>query len=332
MSFRTNFFEKDMARAFLLENNRAEVSKYDKLLEADMTSVNNNLVAKLYKSAIDKSFIDFEDIPASKGDITKYSGYQDMMQALDVVDRLARKSNVKIPEVDVVLKAAGNVVALKDIYTKGYALDNNFIMLQYCTIVATCVEATAGIISSYVDFVKQVDSIKFTIVQPKTSVAAISIENLNMFNSSVASGEYSKICNIILKNGNTGIIKESAIIVTAAVITSIVALVALMRHIVFRFYYNRMKLSDYLRMQAMFLEMNKTNIQAKESKLSPEKKKQVLKKQQDLANSLNKMADKLKVESSMANTKAATEMKKENTTYTLDTLKSNDTIDRVELL
>lgn len=303
------------------------------LTEADLSQVSNNLVAKLYKSAIEKAHIDFEDIPATKGDITKYSGYADMIQSLNIVNDIAARSNVKIHAIDTVTTAIGNIVTMRDIYSKGYALNREFIMLQYCTMVATCVEATSAIIASFVDYVKGIDKVSFSIIQPKTSIGATAISNLESFNKSVASGEYVKACNVVLKNGNDlGVVRESAVVITAAVITSLVTLVALMRQIVFRFYYNRMKISDYLKMQAMFLQMNKATIEASESKVSPAKRKQIVKKQLELADKLNKIADKLKVESVTADSKSVKEMTREDKTFTLDQLQTNPGLDNVELL
>lgn len=330
-----NIFVPNATRNFFMENaSYADKRAVMALTEADLTQVSNNLVSELYKSAINKSHIDFDDIPASRGDITKYNGYADMQQCLDIVDNIAKQSNIKIKETDIVRTAIGNIVALRDVYTKGYALNNDFIMLQYCTMTALCVEATTGIIASFVDYVKTVDAVQFTIINSKTSAAQIAIENLDSFNTFVSSGDYAKVCNVIIKNGNaTGIVKESAVVITAAVLTSLVAIVVLMRNIVFRFFYFRMKLSDYLKMQAMFLEMNRANLEAKENRMSPDKRKKVIKKQAELADKLTKMSDKLKVDSTAANITASRELKKENTSYTLDSVKNaNSPIDNFELL
>lgn len=330
-----NIFVPNATRNFFMENaSYADKRAVMALTEADLTQVSNNLVSELYKSAINKSHIDFDDIPASRGDITKYNGYADMQQCLDIVDNIAKQSNIKIKETDIVRTAIGNIVALRDVYTKGYALNNDFIMLQYCTMTALCVEATTGIIASFVDYVKTVDAVQFTIINSKTSAAQIAIENLDSFNTFVSSGDYAKVCNVVIKNGNaTGIVKESAVVITAAVLTSLVAIVVLMRNIVFRFFYFRMKLSDYLKMQAMFLEMNRANLEAKENRMSPDKRKKVIKKQAELADKLTKMSDKLKVDSTTANITASRELKKENTSYTLDSVKNaNSPIDNFELL
>lgn len=301
------------------------------LTESDMKPVSDNLVSALYKSAVEKAHIDFEDIPASRGDITKYKGYVDMCECLDIVERLAIKANTSIKEVNIVKKSIGNIVALRDQFTKGFAIGNQFMMLQYNTLVAACVESTSAIIASYVDYIKTVNAVEFKIINTKISSGNLFIENLEKFNNLVASGDYGKTCNAVLTGATNNILKEGVIAMTAIVLASIAAVVIMMRQIVFKFYYNRMKLSEYLKMQAMFLEMNKTAVQSSGNNLSAAKKKEVLKKQQALADKLNKIADKIKVEGSMADNTSKKEIKKDNNVYTLDDMKQTN-IDSIELL
>lgn len=330
-----NIFSKGATVDFLLENATTYAQKKEiyALSEADVAAAGNGLISKLYRSAIDKSFIDFDEIPQSKGDITKYSGYADMVQSLNIVDTIARKSNIKIAELETVNKAISNVIALRDVFTKGYSLNKDFLILQYNTIVAACIEATSCIIASFVEFTKRVDAFEFTLVGGRLDHGANAVKNLETFNKTVASGEYSKIAHIVLKtDAAKGLITESAVVITAAVISTIVVLVVMMREIVFRFFYNKMKLSEYLKLQAMFLEMNKSTVESKSSNLSPDKKKKVVKKQAELAAKLMKWSDKLKVENTMAVTKASSELKKDNATMTLDSVKDSGRMDNFELL
>lgn len=330
-----NIFSKGATVDFLLENATTYAQKREiyALSEADITAAGNGLISKLYRSAIDKSFIDFDEIPQSKGDITKYSGYADMVQSLSIVENIAHKSNIKIAELEIVNKAISNVVALRDVFTKGYSLNKDFLILQYNTIVAACIEATSCIIASFVEYTKRVDTYEFTLVGGKLSQGANAVKNLETFNKTVASGEYSKIAHIVLKtDAAKGLITENAVVITAAVISTIVVLVVMMREIVFRWFYNKMRLSEYLKLQAMFLEMNKTTVESKSSNLSPEKKKKVVKKQAELAAKLMKWSDKLKVENTMAVTKAGSELKKDNATMTLDSVRDSGRVDNFELL
>ena len=79
------------------------------ILEDVNSPVNVKYKEKLYQSVIDKGHIDFGSIPASKGDITKYSGYTNMMEVLNVIMKLgtAEKSNA-VKYAKIVLEAIGN--------------------------------------------------------------------------------------------------------------------------------------------------------------------------------------------------------------------------------
>lgn len=320
---------------FLLENasTYAEKKAIYALEEADLTTVGNGLISKLYKSAVSKSYINFDEIPDSKGDITKYTGYEDMMQCLSVMENICRKSNVNIRELTVIQSAISNVIGLRDVFTKGFALGKDFLILQYNTIVAACVEATACVISSFVEYTKKIDAYEFKITHNKALQGAQSIKNLETFNKSVSSGEYSKIAHIVLKtDAAKGLITESAVVITAAVISAIVVLVVMMREIVFRIFYSRMKISEYLKMQAMFLEMNRANVEANAAGLSPQKKKSVMDKQAKLAEKLSSLSDKIQVNDVVSAKKVATELKKDNATMTLDSVANTNKTDSFELL
>ena len=79
----------------LLENatSFSERSEITSLTEAETYKVSNIMVANLYQSVLDKSYIDFDDIPRSKGDITHYSGYKNMISSISTIKDIATKSN-----------------------------------------------------------------------------------------------------------------------------------------------------------------------------------------------------------------------------------------------
>ena len=87
-------FERSPIIDILLENceSYSERREVLGLTEADLHNVNNNMVGKLFNSALSKAHIDYEDIPKSKGDITKYSGYKSMMECLELLKDISLKS------------------------------------------------------------------------------------------------------------------------------------------------------------------------------------------------------------------------------------------------
>lgn len=291
------------------------------LTEAEATKVGNDIVNKLYTSMMSKAHVDFDDIPNSKGDITKYSGFKTMMDTLGHIKTMAENSMTKIRELEIVEKAISNIIAYRDTFTRGFGLRKEYIILQYNTLVLSCVEGISSLIVSYIDFIKRVDKAEFTIINTKQQTGSICIKNLDSFNKSVASGEFTKITNTVLKTDSEGLV-GAAIVISAAIIGAVIAAYFGIRELIFYFYYSRMKVSDYLQLQSTFLEMNRNNVESN-SAISPSKKKEIIKKQEQLVAKMRKYADKLKVESTMARKKAEDDVKKDNSSWRIDDIQSS---------
>lgn len=304
------------------------------LTESESLKINNEMVSKLFNSALSKSYIDFDDIPNSKGDITRYKGYNSMVSSLELLRNIVENSGgKKIPEIEIVEKAVSNIVANRDIFEKGFKLNKEFIILQYNTIVAASVAATSILIASYVDYVKTINKVEFKIIDTKHSIGNTCINSLDQFNKSIASGEFSKVTNSVIK---TGVTTEAAgagalaalavpkpILIGAGIILGVILLVKVIRHLVFFFYNSKQNLSDYLKLQSTFLEMNKNNLMANGSGLSAEKRNKIMTKQDELIKKLLKYSDKLKVDVKLSEQKADVEIKKENKNWTLDSVKND---------
>lgn len=313
----------------------AERNAIAALTEAESNHISDTMITKLFQSVIDKSHVDFDNIPVSKGDITKYSGYTQMMECLGLVRQIADQNNHKIPELGIVEKAVSNIVAYRSSFELGFKLNKDFIILQYNGLVAACVAATSSIIASYMDYAKRIDTVEFKIINSKTSIGNICISQLDTFNTSVAKGEFAKVISMVNKSDNKRAVGESVVVTTFAITAGIIGLIGLLRLLIHYFYYSRMKLAEYLEIQAMFLELNKNNLKAQANGLPAAKRNEVIKKQQKLIDNLHKMADKIKVNSVMTEKKVTTEIKKENSGWKFEDVKSTSTLqddNGVELL
>ena len=65
------------------------------LTEAEQHKINNNMINKLFDSALKRAHVDYGSIPSSKGDITKYSGYVNMVESLSVIRTLSEQIKLK---------------------------------------------------------------------------------------------------------------------------------------------------------------------------------------------------------------------------------------------
>lgn len=319
-------FEQNPIMTLLLENCETFSDRRElfSLTEAEVNNVNNNMVNKLFDSAVSKAHVDFDDIPKSKGDISKYTGYKPMVECLNTLRNIAIKSGHKIPEIDIVEKALDNIVAYRDQFERGFKLNKDYVILQYNTLVMSCVIATSSLISSYVEYIKRIDKIEFSIINPKGYPGDTCITNLSKFNRSVSSGDFAKAMKAIItsdgQNFTGGVMAGIGLAITGLVVGAF-----FMRDIVFYIYYSRVKIADYLRVQSLFLELNKNNINSQSYDATPEKKEKILRKQEELIIKLNKAADKIDISDQVAVNKMKTEIKKENSGWKLDDVKGGAT-------
>lgn len=297
---------------------------YTKLLEAESnnpTPATSELLEKLYDSLLKKSNIDYDTIPNSKGDVEKYHGYDTMREALRNINDLSQKQLGKnIDEADVINMALDNIVALKQLYTRGFSLDKDFVILQYNSLVAACVTATSAVLRGYVDYLRSPDG-DITIIPSKSVLDGnLLISNLRLFNKSVVSGEYHNTLNTII---NTKVkesynpLKEEFWILPIAIVGGTILLISVLRALVFYFYYARTRLSEELALQSKFLELNTANVSNKN--LPASEKKKIIERQKAMSKTLASLSDKLRVNEKKAQETAVKELKKDDAKWTLDT-------------
>lgn len=312
----------NVAIEFLMENATTYRERRDieTLTESEMAQVNNTLVTNLYKSAIDKSHVDFEDIPNSKGDLTKYKGYQQTIQVIDLLEKLSVQQGVSVPELMVVKDAINNIIRYRDSFEKGFRLDKEFITMQYNTLVFAVVEATSLIIANYVDFVKRVDQNDFQITRNPRSQSALVIDSLVKFNMSVKRGDFSKALQAVIATGKENFAGSTVILTAVGISMAVASIVPVTRELIFGFYYTRMKLSDHLKHQAELLEINRQSVEA--SNRPAKERNAIVKNQTTKIRQLQALSDKIKVQHQIGETQARKEMGKENRGWSIDSVRS----------
>jgi hypothetical protein len=290
------------------------------LIEGNETKLTNTMVSDMYKSMIDKSDVDFSDIPKSKGDITKYSGYNYTSNTIELMIKLSKDANIKIPELVILETAMRNIIFHREQFEKAYKLNNEFIILNYEVLVACLVEATSIVLINYIDFIRTLNgNVEFKVMKSNTFVDSVPLNTLEKFNTSVRKGEFSNTIRQSLKGNSENFLGGAGTV--SLVIIGVVAAVIMLREAVFYLYYARMKLSDYLKVQALFLEVNKNAVESR-SDISQKKKDEIIRKQSEAVKKLYKAADFVKVDSAMSEKKVKDEIKSENKVYTLDKVSS----------
>lgn len=312
-----------------------EFDKVQTILEDSNSPITSKYKEKLYKSVLDKGHIDFGNIPASRGNIREYTGYRSMVDTLDVIMNLgtAEKSNV-VKYASIVMEAIKNIEALSHIFEKGFTSKCEYVMMEYNTYVYTCVEATTSLIYDFVEYVKRPDKVTYQISLKDTKLRAnlFYFNQLNSFNNVNKNmhANYRKMLEGMIDQGknNFGGVEILGI---AAVSMVALAIVPITRELIYHFYNLRANLSNELEVQANFLEMNRTCVEANDA-LTEDKKKKVLAKQENLRKKLLKLSDFLRVKEAKASRGSKRDIEKDNALLTVDGLRDDISNSPLELL
>lgn len=312
-----------------------DFSKIQMILEDASSPVTAKYKEKLYKAVLNKGHIDFGNIPMSKGNIKEYIGYKDMVATLGVIIDLgtAEKSNV-VKYAQIIMEAIKNIESLSPIFEKGFASKTEYVMLEYNTYVYTCVEATTTLIYEFVEYVKRPDKTTYQITLKDTKIRAnlFYFDQLNSFNSVNRNMHinYRKMLESMInqgKNNFTGV----EFIGMAAVSLVALAIVPITRELIYHFYNLRANLSNELEVQANFLEMNATCVEAN-SAFTEDKKKKILAKQEALRKKLLKLSDILRVKEAKAKKETKRDIEKDNASMTVSSLHDDISNSPLELL
>lgn len=306
----SSLFEKHEIEAILEDVNSPVQMKYNQ---------------KIYDAVLNKKHIDFDDIPESKGDIDQYSGTKNMKETLRIIRGMNefQKTNV-IDYVKTIEEAISNIQGLRDVYKKGFDAKNDYVMLEYCTFVYACVEATTSILYQFVDYIKKPGSQSYQIVLKNTKYRAnlLYIQQLEKFNNVNKNmlGEYRKFLLALINNEKDNFVGSTFMVGLATIGIVAAAIVPVTRELVYRFYNMKRKLSDTLAQQAYFLEMNKAIVESNMD-FTVEKRKRILEKQEKIKKKLMILSEKLRVDDVKSDESAKRQLNAENRNLTVQNIR-----------
>lgn len=285
----------------------------------DIHQVNGTLIQGLYKTVLDRRDCDFGDIPDSKGDITKCKYYKSTMDSLTLLKELMIKNEIPTTDVDIVMESIGNIKRFKPTFETAFSLKQEYLILNYNTIVMAIVDATSMIIADYMNYLVGPEQSQYDSVKSRNDKARgrVSLGNLQRFNNEVKVGHFETMANYLLdaqRKNFTG----TGIIITGVVITAICSIIPITRHLIYFHYRSKVKMSDYLDMQADFLELNKLGVQA--SSKSAQQKKEILKKQEKIILKCRRRADKLKINCEDIGALSKKEIENDNKGFSLNSI------------
>lgn len=290
--------------------------------EADQNQVMGNLAAKLYDAIVNKvTDIDFGQIPASRGDITKIPNYLDMVSCLTTIRDMMVESKQSTGSADIIFLAIENMKKYQKIWEKGYVLDNEMVIVFYNTIALSIVSAISLLTSATIEFVKNPQSdvidIELAKVANHKTKDNLLFKNLDKFNKACRKGDIEKIFNDVLraqrqlKEGT--VIKESisAILFTGAMVLGLLStVIPILHQLTNALYCLRQNVAEYLAGEADVIRLNAEKVQYNRAK-TPEQKKKIIARQHKIADHFKKWANKLMIKANKADVEAQKQIKED---------------------
>ena len=289
----------------------------------DINQINGAGIQRLYQTVLDRKGCDFGDIPESEGDITKVKYYKSTRECLDVLKELMAQNGINEPGLAVIDTAIGNVIRMKPTFEYGFKLNQDYVIILYNTTVMAIVDATSMLCVAYMDYLVGPEQERFS---PDTKYdkgrGMVALESLKQFNHLCENGTIDEAVNYAIKEQKDGFTGTGAIVVTVAAITALSVAIPLTRTLIYWYYRKRISISEYLEVQAQFLEMHRLAIENSKARSSSEKKK-IIQRQERVILKLHKAADKLTIKSADQEDFMKREMKKDNSLFTLSNMEKS---------
>lgn len=290
--------------------------------EADQNQVMGNLAAKLYDAIVKKvTDIDFGQIPASKGDITKIPNYLDMVSCLTTIRDMMVESKQSTGSADIIFLAIENMKKYQKIWEKGYFLENEMTIVFYNTIALSIVSAISLLTSATIEFIKNPQSdvidIELAKVANHKTKDNLLFKNLDKFNNACRKGDIEKVFNEVLKAQRQlkegTIVKESisAILFTGAMVLGLLTtVIPILHQLTNALYCLRQNVAEYLAGEADVIRLNAEKVQYNRAK-TPEQKKKIIARQHKIADHFKKWANRLMIKANKADAEAQRQIKED---------------------
>ena len=294
--------------------------------EEDQNKVLVSLTSKLYDSVIDKvDDIDFGEIPMTKGDITKLSNYNTLIECVATIRSLLIEFKQSTEPVDTISEAIDNIKASINIWRRAFTGNIELPMVVYNTIVLSIIEATSYLVATCVEFIKTPSQDTFQIVIDKNALGKskqhMLFDNLKKFNSAYKKGQITNAMEYVIKEnvknfgGLTGIGVGTAIV---GIVGLLFCIVPIIRELIFLFYYNRVRMSEFFDLQSDLLQMSAYNVENNRLDLDKEQRKSISSKQLKISDRFRKWANAIAVKTNESEKAATKQMKNENKKYKVD--------------
>lgn len=272
--------------------------------EEDQSQVLTNLAHRLYDNIVKQvDKINYGSIPSTKGDITKLENYTQLLECVDIMEKMLVEYKQALDPITIIKTAIENIKSRTEMWKKAYALNIELPIIMYNTIVLSIVSSVSFLIASTIDYVKAPGETEYQLSVNAMAAAKtkdnLLFEDLAKWNKACLNGEVDKCLDYIIDNSRKNLMGQAAgiagtIIATAAITGLILNILPILRELIFFFFHSRQSLSDYFAIQADLLQMNAENVKYTSEKSGKEKEK-IRKKQLSIAGKFRKISDALAI-------------------------------------
>ena len=247
----------------LLEANNVDIEKIDNSIRKKMEKI----FLKIEEKTIN---IDFSSIDKSKGDITKYNEYNNIVKVLDFYKSLSKNNFTKDREYNILITLVENIKKYKNEFNIGYKLDNSLVKLLYRSSVLYVEQGISLLISSGLEIINIDDENKIPELIYNKNDESIKysrnfFNHIDNFNKNCTNGNISKLFSNLLNKEN--IKNESFIstvilffnkylLTTLGVLMLFAALLTFSQYIIYYFYLFRIKNANDNREFIELIELN----------------------------------------------------------------------------
>ena len=272
--------------------------------EEDQSQVLTNLAHRLYDNVVKQvDKINYGSIPNTKGDITKLENYTQLMECIEIMEKMLIEYKQATDPVMIIKQAVDNIKSRTETWKKAYTLNIEFPIVMYNTIVLSIVSSVSFLIASTIDYVKSPGESEYQLSINAMAAAKtkdnLLFEDLDRWNKACIKGEVDKCLTFIIDGNKKNLLGVNAgvagtVMASVAITGIILNILPIMRELIFFFFHSKQSLSDYFAIQADLLQMNAENIKYSSEKSAKEKEK-IRKKQLSIADKFRKISDALAI-------------------------------------
>jgi len=268
--------------------------KFHTLQESDKEKLSVDLINSVVDSIKEKSNnIKMKEIEKTKGDVSKLNNFEDVK---DSVRFLTKLYNIEDSAPDIIPnlnQALINLDKYKREFMEAYRQDNFLLKTYYESVVFSLLFSITYLVTNAIKYKQDPAGnliMSFEEDLDKGTETNYTFNSIRKFNKYIDDGKFDKFANKSLNNEDffsmgAGL---SLIVLTFFFVWTI-------RQVIYFIYFSRAKISDYLNSIATYVELNKESIKNNDD---------AKEKQEELANKIKDVADKIDVQKRKGNSEA----------------------------